>query len=146
MTQQQTRPALPSTYPPKKQRPLWFRIALGVAIALAVSGLAWAWPSLTSPTTHTVVYTVSADTAYGSGRTGTVTMQTDNGTSQSSGLLPATATFTQFNTGDFVYVSVQNGQGLGSVTCRVTVDGVLVSENTSSGGYTIATCQGSVPR
>ena len=66
------------------------------------------------------------------------------GTSQRTGPLPITGTFT-FKAGDHVYVSVQNQQGAGSVTCRITVDGLKVSENTSSGGYAIATCQGKVP-
>ena len=80
-----------------------------------------------------------------------VTIQTENGgTSQAVVALPLSVdghpgiTGTM-HTGDFVYISVQNGQGLGSVTCRVTVDGVVVSENTATGGYTIATCQGRVP-
>jgi hypothetical protein len=97
----------------------------------------------TSPATHTVVYTATADAAYGSGRTGMVTAQGPDGTVQQTGLLPITGTFT-FHSGDFVYLSVQNQQSVGSVTCRITVDGVVVSENTSSGGYTIATCQGRV--
>lgn len=43
--------------------------------------------------------------------------------------------------GAHVYISGQalNGRTL---TCRITVDGVLISENTSSGEYSIATCSG----
>ncbi len=44
--------------------------------------------------------------------------------------------------GSFVYLSAQN-KGDGDVTCRIDVDGVTVSENTSSGEFAIATCQGS---
>jgi hypothetical protein len=91
-----------------------------------------------------VLYEATADTAYGSGRTGMVTAQAPGGTTQRTDLLPITGTFT-FHSGDFVYLSVQNQQGLGAVTCRITVDGKVVSENTSTGGYTIATCQGRVP-
>jgi hypothetical protein len=32
-------------------------------------------------------------------------------------------TFTSFHTGDFVYLSVQNTDAAGSVTCRILVDG-----------------------
>src|SRR5690348_14309575 len=109
MTQQLTRPTQPS-----KRSKSWLWILLGVVIAVSA---AYAIGNPPAPTTHTVVYRVEADAAYGSGRTGTVTMQTEAGTSQGSGLLPMTATYSQFHTGDFVYVSVQNGQGLGSVTC-----------------------------
>jgi len=140
-------PLLP--YPgrhPRKRSKLWLWITLG-ALAPVLAGLIayahyFGLPDYT--TAHTVVYRVEADAAYGSGRTGTVTMQTEGGTSQGAGLLPMTATFANFHPGDFVYVSVQNGQALGSVTCRITVDGVVVSENTSTGGYTIATCQGKI--
>ena len=48
----------------------------------------------------------------------------------------------EFGPGEFVYVSAQNEGEYGSVTCRITVDGVVVSENTSSGAYGIATCEG----
>lgn len=134
-------PGIPERMPHKRGR-TWLWLLLGAVIAVV---LAYAVGNLPATSTHTVVYEVAADTAYGSGRTGTVTMQTADGTSQSATPLPATFSAGSFSTGDFVYVSVQNGQGLGSVTCRITVDGDVVSENTSTGGYTIATCQGRVP-
>lgn len=37
----------------------------------------------------------------------------------------------------------QNKGEYRSVTCRITVDGIVISENTSSGEYGIATCKGS---
>jgi len=121
---------------------LVFGGAIGIALAV-IGGVVLSRPA--APARRTVVYTVEADSAYGSGRTGSYTIKTDNGgTKQGTGLLPMTGTYT-FHTGDFVYVSVQNGQGLGSVTCRITVDGKVLSENTSSGGFVIATCQGQVP-
>lgn len=149
MTQQQVTPAPPA--PSEKRSPLWMWIVLGVIVALAISALIWAWSPTGraggSSSTHTVVYQVEADAVYGSGRTGMVTIQTDDGgTSQGVIALPLASTFTSFHSGDFAYVSVQNQQHAGSVTCRITVDGTVVSENTSSGGYTIATCQGTVPR
>jgi len=129
---------------PRKPSKLWILLA---AITLGVLG-AGAWglglTGSTPPATHTVVYAAEADSAYGSGRTGMVTAQAPGGSIQQTGLLPITGTYTDFHSGDFVYLSVQNQQSVGSVTCRITVDGVVVSENTSSGGYTIATCQGRV--
>lgn len=154
MTQHQTRPqpALPSPFtPPPKRSKLWLQLTITISIPVIVT-LAlllhfYGLPNLTpAPATHTVVYTTEADGNTGSGRTGMVTAQTPGGgNAQQTGLLPITGTFT-FHAGDFVYVSVQNQQGAGSVTCRITVDGAVVSENTSSGGYVIATCQGTVPR
>lgn len=54
-------------------------------------------------------------------------------------------TFKGFKSGDFVYLSVQNTTGAGAVTCRIIVDSKEISNNTSSGGYKVATCQGQVP-
>lgn len=54
-------------------------------------------------------------------------------------------TFTGFKSGAFVYLSVQNSTGAGSVTCQIFVDGKELSSNTSTGGYKIASCQGQVP-
>jgi len=47
--------------------------------------------------------------------------------------------------GEFVYISVQNGNDSGSVTCKITVDGAELAEVRSSGAYVIATCDGSIP-
>lgn len=44
--------------------------------------------------------------------------------------------------GDFLYISAQNSNEYGSVTCIIEVDGVVVKTNTSHGGFTIATCSG----
>lgn len=43
--------------------------------------------------------------------------------------------------GDFLYISAQN-QGGGTLHCRITEDGATVAENTSSGRYSIVTCDG----
>jgi hypothetical protein len=52
---------------------------------------------------------------------------------------------TSFRRSDgFLYISVQNQRDSGSVTCRITVDGVVIQE-AKSGPYVIATCSGSVP-
>lgn len=84
------------------------------------------------------------------GTYGSVTMKTPTGTSQSEPDLPMRAkdsaspglTMT-FQAGDFVYISVQNNGSTDNVTCRVTAsNGVVISENTSTSSYGIATCQG----
>lgn len=51
----------------------------------------------------------------------------------------------QFKHGDQLYLSLQNAEAFGSVTCRIEVDGKVVDKVTSSGGYKIATCVGQVP-
>jgi hypothetical protein len=134
------------TTPPRHSR--LKQIVVGAVIAGLVACAFGAWLAFRDPpppATHTVLYEVEADAATGSGRTGSYTIRTDTGgTSQGTGKLPMTGTYT-FRTGDFVYVSVQNGQPAGTVTCRITVDGVKLAEVTSNGAFTIATCQGKVP-
>lgn len=48
--------------------------------------------------------------------------------------------------GDFLYLSAQNVERQGRVTCRIYVDGKLAQEATSSGAYVIATCKAQIPR
>lgn len=48
-----------------------------------------------------------------------------------------------FSPGDFVSISAQNKRGHGTIVCRIsTEDGDVISENASSGGYSIASCDG----
>lgn len=162
MTDQQTwtpdGPLLPYpgwTPPPKRPK----RTALLVAwvlVATAILGciLYAAWPYLKPaqqvPTTHVVVYEVES-----SGTTeGFLTLEAPTGTQQSKADLPLTSPLSfPFNPGAFVYLSVQNQNDTGSVTCRITDQATtgsytvsrVISENTSSGGYTIASCKGQVP-
>lgn len=48
----------------------------------------------------------------------------------------------RFPAGAFVYISAQQKDGGHTITCRITVDGRVVSENTSVGEFQIASCQG----
>jgi hypothetical protein len=165
MTQQQTpRPTLPDPYRQPRGRALttqtWLVIWIVAPAAFLGSLTFMAWPALKpsfdppppASTTHTVVYQADGTGARGV-RSANVTLHTDSGgTSQASINLPMKTragqtglTFTNFHTGDFVYLSVQNTDAAGSVTCRILVDGVVLSENTSTGGYVIATCSGRVP-
>lgn len=48
-----------------------------------------------------------------------------------------------FARGDALYLSVQNAGNWGTtVTCRITVDGRVISRNSVQGQYAIATCRG----
>ena len=42
----------------------------------------------------------------------------------------------------WLYVSAQNNNASGNVTVRILINGKIVAENTSVGGYTIATVSG----
>lgn len=103
-------------------------------------------------TKHAVVYESEAPDST-TARTATYTLRSDDGgTRQGEFDLPLRnqngtngLTFTGFGSGAFVYLSIQNGDEYGSVSCRITVDGAVISENSSDGGFTIATCQGQVP-
>lgn len=127
---------------------VWVAVAAAIVIVLVVQ----VWPSGSSAPpaamSRTVVY--EAD---GTGTDeGSITIEAPTGTQQVKAALPlktkagATGlTYPGFRKGAFVYLSVQNQNASGSVTCRIVVDGVTISENTSAGGYVIATCKGQVP-
>lgn len=139
-------------------------LAVGVAVAAVICGIlvVFAWPKASaepsassSSTSTTVVYEAeSAGTDEGS-----ITLQAPTGTQQANTGLPLKTTdgetgisYTGFQPGAFVYLSVQNQKASGSVTCRITIKSVtgnltvsrVISENTSTGGYVIASCQGQV--
>lgn len=154
MTQQQTpKPTLPDPYRKPERRsnaPLGIAVAVAACICVALAVLAWPKASSEPPpiTSQTVVYEVdSTGTSEGS-----ITLQAPTGTQQAKAALPLKTTagetglmYPGFQSGAFVYLSVQNTNAAGSVTCRIRIGDTVVSENTSVGGYTIATCKGLVP-
>lgn len=123
-------------------------LATATIVAVAAGG-ADKVPQQSSGAAHQVWYR-----ADGVGTTeASYTLRSDNGgTVQGDINLPLVnkagetgLTFTRFGSGDFVYLSVQNASGSGSVTCRIFVDGVEISSNTSDGAYKIASCSSRVP-
>lgn len=118
---------------------------MGLVVLL---GLAWAGVGVISKmvsrgTTTTassgtaqVVYTIS-----GSSEAGTITYSTASGIEQADAAPPWTRTITVPN-GTPVTVSAQNGSEFGSVTCSINVDGVVISSNTSTADYGVASCDG----
>lgn len=89
--------------------------------------------------------------ADGMGLTGTITYTTPTGQQQGEVKLPLVdaanspgITFTDFAPGSFLYISIQNQEEAGSVSCAIKVNGKVVSENKSSGAYVIATCEASL--
>lgn len=96
-----------------------------------------------TPRTVTYAYYVE-----GSASGADVTYRTGTGTSQASVDLPLKnesgtegIQMTSANAPQFLYISAQNSDSYGDVTCRIEIDGVVVSKNTASGGYKIATCE-----
>jgi len=79
-----------------------------------------------------------------------VTMEKPDGTEQVDVDLPmmnnagGQGVELKFMPGSFVYISAQNEGAYGEVTCRITVDGMVMSENTSSADYGIASCDARV--
>ena len=96
----------------------------------------------TEPACRAVRYYVE-----GSARSVDLTMASANGgTEQMSKMsVPFRETIGCLASGAFVYVSAQNNGRHGTVGCRITLGGVEVSSNESSGAYVIASCDGLVP-
>jgi hypothetical protein len=68
----------------------------------------------------------------------------DGGTSQLQSSAVPFSHIEPMTSGQFFYISAQNHEDKGTVTCTVEVDGQVVSINTSSGAYVIASCSGTV--
>ncbi|MCS5496861.1 MmpS family transport accessory protein [Cnuibacter physcomitrellae] len=95
-----------------------------------------------------VVYEVTGDVPGGANITYSTYTNGSSGTQSSNGApLPFTQEFTvkagdAFDYKSF-YLSVSTGADPGTVTCRITVDGEVVSENTATGSFALATCSSS---
>ncbi|GIH91900.1 hypothetical protein ACFFMN_34165 [Planobispora siamensis] len=86
---------------------------------------------------RTVVYRVT-----GSAPTASLTVQSATGTEQdTAATLPIELAY-EVPAGGFVAVSAQNNDSSGDVTCSISVDGTVISENSGVGGYAIASCSG----
>jgi len=122
--------------------------AIGLAAICCVGVIAYfisphdsAGASVSAPTTATVRYEVE-----GTASDASVTYSTPTGTEQAdvnlpmksaSGAYGITATFPNKAS---AHISAQNRSDSGTVTCRITVNGEIISENTSSASYGIAQC------
>ena len=90
-----------------------------------------------------VVYEVEGDVG-----SADVTLVTPTGMEQQSVAVPmrtkvgGAVRFT-FVSGSPVVISAQKKGAEGSITCRILVDGLVVSQNTSTVAYGIASCRGS---
>jgi hypothetical protein len=99
-------------------------------------------PSATlQATTYLVRYRVSGTTSKAS-----LTYQNPQGGTEQTVVDVPWEQLLTFRRGDFVYLSAQNEQDHGSIVCEIWINGTKWKESTSSGGYTIASCSGSVGR
>jgi hypothetical protein len=111
---------------------------IGLALFVRLSPVL---PVSSLPTIRTVIYRVSgsttfADLTYENGSGGTE--------QQHDARVPWNKTLS-LRPGQFVYLSAQNSMEFGGITCEILVEGRVYKQSTSSGGYTIASCSGSVP-
>jgi hypothetical protein len=131
------------------------RIIIPTVAALALAGCSKSpTPEQAAASRSAVRAALATQITYqleGTASSADITMQTPTGTSQQAGVkIPLTTkagtvgiTYT-FQAGDFVYISAQNNDDSGSVTCKiVTESGKVISSNTASGAYAIASCKGS---
>jgi hypothetical protein len=155
-------PALPTAYPgasepvqvkhSKVPVVTFFVAAIGLSLlAVAFHGStpeSGSQSSSSTAATTSRAYPIVKYEVYGSATQGDYTIGTATGTSQVHGDIPLTntsgahsLTYENFNYGDPLYISVQLSDE-GSATCYITVDGHVISRNTSYGQYSIVTCSG----
>lgn len=72
-----------------------------------------------------------------------VTIGSPSGVQQFDG--GGTWTIDNMDSGDFMSISGQKSNETGTIVCKIVVDGMSISNNTSDAEYGIASCQGSVP-
>jgi len=97
--------------------------------------------SISTPTSVLVRYVIK-----GSTRRGSMTWaNAQGGTEQGEFNIPWEKSFTMED-GDFAYISAQNDQGFGEITCQIWVGSVKWRESTSTGAYSIVSCSGSIDR
>jgi hypothetical protein len=144
----------------KRRTPLWAQL-LGAALVLffgwsviaslfsdsnnllAPTPNRFLQPIATSPpTTRSVVYTVKGSN--GASRAFLTYANAQSGTEQNEITLPWSKSIT-VPKGQFLYISAQNKQDSGGVSCDITVDGRSLKHSESSGAYVIASCDGSAP-
>lgn len=134
----------------------WRRTSLQIMMLLATtfcaatgcSGDKAAPPSPAKPP-HVVFYAEGDGTT-----TGAVTLRSESGgVLQKDVKLPMADEMTgalgtssdQFKRGAHLYMSLQNKEAAGKVTCRIEVDGKVIDQAISEGPYKVAACTGTVP-
>jgi len=120
------------------------KIILSIILLIFISFMGCAeedvWQPPEKPITYSVEYEVK-----GTAKKVDITYENeDEGTSQWSNIIPPwTYKFTG-EEGQFVYISAQNDDSIGSVTVTIYVDSTIFKTSTSSGAYVIATADGTL--
>lgn len=108
-------------------------VLLGVGLASVMTGC--------NRQSHAVVYEVGG-TATEIG----VAYRDETRSREETNVAPPWTLTAHVTTGYRAMVSARNLTSDGSVSCRITVDGVVLSEGESTGGYKLARCEVTVPR
>lgn len=117
--------------------------ARGVLTLIIVAVIAWVAFSYHKHSTaeHQVVYSVSGDTA----PSGLIDYVLPGGQQQESGKPLPWSHSLSVRSGTVLVLSAQKSSDDGlPIRCEITVDGKVVSDNTSSGAYSIASCDATV--
>jgi len=119
----------------KKKWPVW--IAISLLVLCGVFGVLWFILSALPSTYYRVTYKITGTASQAS-----LTYENEQGgTEQTKVVIPWQETMT-VKRGSFLYLSAQNDDESGSVTCEIWVDGVKWRDSTSRGAYVISTCSG----
>lgn len=95
-------------------------------------------PASYAPATYEVTYSVGGSTTAAS-----LTYENEGGnTEQKAQVRVPWATTFRVESGAFLYVSAQNTNESGGITCEIKLDGAVIEQASSDGAYTIATCSG----
>jgi hypothetical protein len=111
-------------------------------------------PAQTPPPVLLAPAPVTADVLYevnGTTRSAFMTVNLPMGTAQLAIRVPMVGVVTKtpglhipFEHGSSAYLTVQSKEGQGTVTCRISVDGVMIAEDTATSPYALARCRGTV--
>jgi hypothetical protein len=125
---------------------LWFLWVLGTAILGGGSStprLNNAPIAPAAPRTNVVIYNV--DGLDGAARASLTYTNEQGGTQQEDNVALPWRKALSVPRGQFVYVSAQNQDGYGGVSCDIRVDTQLFKHSESRGAYVIASCSGLTP-
>ena len=89
---------------------------------------------------RTVIYSVD-----GTANTASLTYQNAQVGTEQEEVRPPWSKSLSVNSGSFVYISAQNQEDHGSITVRISVDGIEFKRSDARGAYTIATASGRCP-
>lgn len=114
-------------------------VAAGIIIAISISKSAPTAPIPSISGSHKIVMRVTGDGP------AMITYGTTGGTSQETSPLPWVSTKTVDGFDVATIGAQRSGGGAGAINCDITIDGVVVANEASSGAYAVVTCGGATP-